>query len=81
MKSTLNITQAQTCLSSIVRAEQVVGITKDHQVRGFYVPRARLESILETLELLSDPKAMKALRTAGQGKYVGLAEARKEWGL
>ncbi len=81
MKTTVNITKAQATLPEIVRADRVIGIAKNNEVRGFYVPRARFEAILETLELLSDPAAMKALRAAGRGKYTSLADARKEWGL
>lgn len=81
MKSTVSISKAQATLPAIVRADRVVGIARHNEVRGFYVPRERFEAILETLELLSDPKAVKALRAAGKGKYLILSEARKEWAL
>jgi PHD/YefM family antitoxin component YafN of YafNO toxin-antitoxin module len=83
MKSTVSITKAQATLPEIVRAERLVGISKHNEVQGFYVPRERFEAIMETLEILSDPEAMKALRAAkaGKGKYVTLAQAAKEWGL
>ena len=85
MKSTatLGIKAAQDNLPRLARGQTVVGISRHSKVVGFYVPRERFEALLETMELLANPKAMKTLKAdqAGQLKYQTLAAAEKNWGL
>jgi PHD/YefM family antitoxin component YafN of YafNO toxin-antitoxin module len=52
-------------------------------VAGFYVPRERFEALLETMELLANPSAMKTLKQAKSGKlkYRTLAEVEPELDL
>ena len=83
MKSTLSVTEAQANLPKIVRASSIVAISRHNKVAGFYVPRERFEALLETMELLANPEAMKTLRAAKSGKlkYRPLAEVEKELDL
>jgi PHD/YefM family antitoxin component YafN of YafNO toxin-antitoxin module len=81
MKSTYSITDAQANLPKIVSAERVIGISKHNVVQGFYIPRERFEALLETMEILGNPKAMKAIKDyeAGKMKFTPLTEAEKDW--
>jgi len=67
----------------ILRSSSIVGISKHNKVAGFYVPRERFEALLETMELLANPIAMKALKQAKSGKlkYRPLAEVERELDL
>jgi antitoxin YefM len=81
MKSTYSVTEAQANLPKIVKADRVVGISKHSVVQGFYIPRERFEALLETMEILANPKAMEAIKEyeAGKTKFRPLAEVEKEW--
>lgn len=70
-------------LPRITRGNAVVGISKHNKVVGFYVPRERFESLLETMEILSNPGAMKWINADKKAKltYKTLAECEKGWGL
>ena len=83
MKSTFSVTEAQANLPRIIRSSCIVGISKHHKVAGFYVPRERFEALLETMELLANPRAMKTLRLAKAGKlkYRRLAAVEPELDL
>jgi PHD/YefM family antitoxin component YafN of YafNO toxin-antitoxin module len=80
MKSTYSVTEAQANLPKIVSADRVVGISKHNVVQGFYIPRERFEALLETMELMANPKAMEQIRKhkAGKLKFRPLAEVEKE---
>lgn len=77
MKSTYSITEAQARLPQLVResVDQPVVITRHDEVVGYLLSPERMESLLETVELLANPEAMKEIRRArkGQGRYRGLA--------
>ena len=83
MKSTFTLTEAQAQLPKIVRSGKIVGISRHNKVEAFLVPRERFESLLETMELMSNPAAMKALRDhkAGKTKYRTLADVETELDL
>jgi len=54
------------------RAENdLIVITRRDKTVAYLVSAQRMEGIVETLEIMADPKAMKALRCAreGEGKY------------
>ncbi len=70
MPAAYTIAQAQKKLSSVVRESQQrpVPITKNKQVVGFFLSRDRMESILETIDVMQDKKAMKAIRAYEAGK-------------
>lgn len=54
----------------IRQAEQkgAVTISRNGRVVGFLVSRDRMEAIMETLEVMADPEAMKAVREYERGK-------------
>jgi len=45
-----------------------VPLTRNKQVVGFLLSRERMESLLETIEVVQDRKAMKAIRDYEAGK-------------
>jgi PHD/YefM family antitoxin component YafN of YafNO toxin-antitoxin module len=83
VKSTFSVTEAQANLPRIVRASSIVGISRHNKVAGFYIPRERFEALLETMELLANPGAMKTLKLAKAGKlkYRRLAQVEPELDL
>lgn len=77
MKTTYSITEAQARFPRLVReaVDQPVVITRHDEVVGYLLSPERMESLLETLELLANPEAMKEIRRVrkGRGRYRGLA--------
>ena len=77
MKDTYSVSEAQARLPALVKEamDHPVVITRRDKVVGYLLSPERMEGILETLELMADPKAMTAIRRArsGAGKYHGLA--------
>ena len=75
MKTTFDILEAQARLPKLVRTKQTVSLQQDDKTVAFLVPRARMEALLETMEILAKPEAMKAIRRdqAGKGKYLPLS--------
>jgi PHD/YefM family antitoxin component YafN of YafNO toxin-antitoxin module len=48
----------------------LIVITRRDKTVAYLVSAQRMEAIVETLEVLADPEAMKAIRrSAGKGKY------------
>lgn len=83
MSSTYSVTQAQSNLPRLIRkAEegQPVRILRHNETVAYLVSRERMEAIVETLELLSNPKAMKAIdaHRAGKTKFAALSELFKD---
>ena len=80
MRTTVSVTQAQRQLPRILRSEDVVAVTRRDAVAGFFVPRERFETLLETIETLANPQAMKAIRKFQSGKmrFKSLAETKRE---
>jgi len=70
MATTYSITEAQSNFPSVVReaAEQPVIITRRDKVVGYLLSPERYEALLETMEILSNPAAMKAVRDYESGK-------------
>lgn len=70
MKTTYSITSAQAKLPTLVRecAKGLITITKRDEAVAYVVSRERMETLLETMEILGNPKAMEALRKDRQGK-------------
>ena len=70
MANTYSITEAQAKFPSVVReaAEHPVVITRRDKVVGYLLSPERFEAILETMEILANPEAMKAIRDAEEGK-------------
>ena len=70
MATTYSITEAQAKFPAVVReaAEHPVVITRRDKVVGYLLSPERFEAILETMEILANPEAMKAIRYAEEGK-------------
>ena len=76
MPSTYSVSEAQAQLPTLLkRAEnELIVITRRDKTIAYLVSAERMEAIVETLELMADPQAMKALRRAREhkGKYYPL---------
>ena len=72
--------EAQRQLSRVLRSDHVVAVTRRDTVAGFFVPRERFEALLETIETLANPQAMKAIRKfpIGKMRFKSLAETKRE---
>jgi antitoxin YefM len=70
VQSTYSITEAQANFPAIVKAAQdrPITITRREKVAGYLISPERMEAILESLELLANPQAMKAIHLYEQGK-------------
>jgi len=83
VKSTYTITQAQRKLPGLLRevneGASVYGITVHDDVKGYLIGKERMDSLMETLEVLSNPDAAAALREyeAGRTEFLS-AEALDE---
>jgi antitoxin YefM len=70
MKTTYSVTQAQAKLPTVLRecVNGTITITKRDEAVAYVVSRERMEMLIETMEILANPKAMKALKDAREGK-------------
>jgi len=80
MRTSVSVTEAQKQLPRIVRQDRVIAVTRRNQITAFVVPRARFDALLETMETLANPQAMRAIRRfkAGRMKFLSLAELDRE---
>jgi len=72
------VTEAQSQLPGLIkRAErgEPVGIRRRDETVAYLVSRERMEAIVETMELLANPAAMKAIaeHRAGRAKFLPLS--------
>jgi PHD/YefM family antitoxin component YafN of YafNO toxin-antitoxin module len=81
MKTTVSVTEAQKRLPRILKSDSIVAVTRHDTVAGFFVPRERFEALLETIEILGNPQAMRAIKKfqAGKMKFKSLAETKREF--
>ncbi len=83
MKNTYSVTKAQRELPGLLKAVNeeaaTYGITVHDDVKAYLVGKERMDSILETLEILANRDAMGALRDyeAGQADFYGLDALEK----
>ena len=71
MDSTYSVTQAQTNLPRLIKEAADAGsiaITRHDETVAYLISRERMDTIVETLEVLGNPAAMKALRQDQEGK-------------
>ncbi len=71
MDSTYSVTQAQTNLPRLIKEAADAGsiaITRHDETVAYLISRERMDTIVETLEVLGNPAAMKALRRYEEGK-------------
>jgi PHD/YefM family antitoxin component YafN of YafNO toxin-antitoxin module len=74
MKTTVTTTEAQANLPRLLRqlpATSAVTITNHGRIAGFLVSKDRMEAIIETMEILSNPGAMKAVTDFEKGRSKG----------
>lgn len=79
MASTYSVTDAQTQLPRLLRQAEkgaAVSIRRRNETVAYLVSRERMEAIVETIELLANPAAMKAIAAhrAGKTKLVSLSQ-------
>jgi prevent-host-death family protein len=73
MDSIVTISQLQAQASRCVRRaerEGAVPVARHGRTVAFLISRERMEAIIETLEIMGDPKAMKAIRGYEAGKAI-----------
>ena len=68
MNDTYTIAQAQANLPRLCRSKKRFVIARRDKPVYVAMPIEDFDAVLETMELLANPKAMKALRTAKAGK-------------
>jgi len=73
MSSTYSITEGQAHFPKMVKEVQagyIATITKRDETVAYIVGKERMAALIETMEILADPAAMKAIRDyeAGKGK-------------
>jgi antitoxin YefM len=75
VKTTFDIVEAQARLPKLVRAKQTLSLRQANETVAFLVPRDRMEALLETMELLANPQARRAIRRdrSGKGRYLPLS--------
>jgi PHD/YefM family antitoxin component YafN of YafNO toxin-antitoxin module len=73
VKNTYNVTEAQAGLPRLLKWKEgdLITITRHNRPVGALIAWDRLAAIMETLELLGNPEAMRAIRAdrAGKGKF------------
>ena len=80
IKTSLGITKVQATLPALVRSGETVTILKNGDPVYVLMPMERMEAILETMEIMANPSAMKAIRDyqAGKTKFTTLKKIEKE---
>jgi len=71
MKTTYSLSHAQRHFPLLVRETAESGsiaITRHDETVAYVISRQRMEAIVETMELLADPSAMREIRAFEQGK-------------
>jgi prevent-host-death family protein len=71
MKTTVTSAEAKAHFARLLRcveAGETIAISKRDETVAFLIPRARLEALVETMEILGNPAAMKAIRQHEAGK-------------
>ena len=71
MKTTYSISKAQSNFPRLVRESAeggAIAITRHDETVAYVVPRERMEAIVETMEILANPRAIKAVRDYERGR-------------
>ena len=82
----ISVTKAKSELLELIRrikdSDDAIAITKNGIPQAVLISMEKLNGLLETLEILSDEKAMKSIRKsikeAGEGKWVDFEEVFQE---
>ena len=75
MKTRVSVAEAQAQLPRLVRSKETIALQTQEQTVAFIVPKERMEALLETMEILANPEAMRAIRRdqSGKGSYLPVA--------
>ena len=77
MKNTYNVARAQANFTRLLKQaeQQPIAITRHDETVAYILSANRMEAIIETLEVMGNPDAMKAIREhrAGKTKFVPLS--------
>jgi len=77
MKNTYSVAKAQANFTRILKEaeDQPIAITRHDETVAFILSRQRMDAIIETLEVMGNPEAMKAIRAhrAGKTKFIPLS--------
>ena len=71
MKTTYSITRAQHDFPRLVRESaeaEAIAITRHDETVAYVVSRDRMEAIVETMEILANPRAMREIKRYERGK-------------
>jgi antitoxin YefM len=71
MKTTYSVTHAQANFPRLVREApnvEAIAITRHDETVAYLVSCEQMEAIVETMEILANPKAMAQIRSHGKGK-------------
>jgi antitoxin YefM len=71
MNSTVTLSELQAQTPRIVRETErrgIVAVTRHGRIAAFLISKDRVEAMIETMEILSDSAAMKAIREFDAGK-------------
>jgi len=71
MTTTYSITRAQHDFPRLVRESaeaEAIAITRHDETVAYLVSQERMEAMVETMEVLANPKAMRAIRAYERGK-------------
>lgn len=70
MPNTYPVAKAQANLPRILKEaeDHIIAITRRDEKVAYVVSKEQLESLVESLELMSNPEAVKAIRAARAGK-------------
>jgi hypothetical protein len=73
--STVTVSQAQAQLPRLIRRDSFA-ISRHGKVVGVFLSKDRIEALVESMELLSDPQFIQALKDhkAGRGRHYSVAE-------
>ena len=78
MKNTYSVAKAQANFTRLLKEAEKhpIGITRHDETVAFILSRERMDAIIETLEIIANPDAMKAIREhqAGRTKFVSLSD-------
>ena len=77
--STVTVSQAQANLPRLIRQDSFA-ISRHGKVVGVFLSKDRIEALVESMELLSSPHFIQALKEhkAGRGKQYDLVELEAE---
>lgn len=82
MKTEFSVSEAQARLPRLVRSKETIKLQNHERTVAYIVPRERMEALLESMEILSNPAAMRAIRRdqSGKGKYLPLSALDEDEG-